>query len=78
MYKGSKVVAIIPQSGQQVSLFNPRTQKWSIHFKWSQDGTEIIGVTDIGCATINALKLNNELSVVTRRFWVLLGEFPPD
>jgi 5-methylcytosine-specific restriction endonuclease McrA len=77
MYKGSKIAAIDPVSHQQVPLYNPRFQKWSIHFKWSQDGTEIIGITDIGRTTIEALKLNNELSVAARRFWVLLGEFPP-
>jgi len=77
LYKGSKIKAIDPQSNKQVSLYNPRNQKRSDHFKWSKDGTEIVGVTPIGRATVIALRMNNELSVAARRFWVLLGEFPP-
>lgn len=77
MYKGSKVAFNDPESDRLVPLFNPRLQNWAEHFKWSNDGTEIIGITETGRATVEALKLNNELSVATRRFWVLLGEFPP-
>lgn len=78
MYKGAKVTANDPQSKQVVQLFNPRMQKWSEHFNWSQDGTKVLGITETGRTTVAALKLNNELAVATRRFWVLLGEFPPD
>lgn len=77
MYKGSKINGIDPEVNRLVPLFNPRHQHWSEHFKWSSDGTEIIGITETGRATVVALKLNNELSVATRRFWVLLGEFLP-
>lgn len=77
MYKGSKVAAHDPESKRLVPLYNPRLQNWVEHFKWSKDGTEIIGITETGRATVETLKLNNELSVATRRFWVLLGEFPP-
>ena len=77
MYKGLKVAGNDPESNRLVPLFNPRLQNWAGHFKWSKDATEIIGITETGRATVEALKLNNELSVTTRRFWVLLGEFPP-
>lgn len=77
MYKASKVEAIDPISEKIVPLFNPRKQLWSSHFQLSDDMTEISGTTAIGRATVNALKLNNELAVAARRYWVLLGEFPP-
>jgi hypothetical protein len=54
------------------SLFNPRTQAWSDHFQWSQDGAIIVGLTPVGRATVEALRLNNEIAVEVRRNWVLV------
>lgn len=42
------------------------------------DGTEVIGITPIGRVTVNALNLNEEIIVVTRRLWVSVGWFPPE
>jgi hypothetical protein len=61
-----------------VALFNPRTQVWSKHFRWSSDGTLILGLTSVGRVTIEALRLNNELAVEVRRNWVLGGWHPPE
>jgi len=61
-----------------VRLFNPRQQKWSEHFAWSEDGTEIQGLTPYGRATVVALKLNNPEIVVARRLWVSAGWWPPE
>ena len=30
---------------KKVQLFNPRKQDWDEHFRWSNDGTQIIGQT---------------------------------
>jgi hypothetical protein len=62
-YKWTQTEAIDPESGEFVSLFNPRIQTWQEHFTWSPDGTEIIGITACGRATILALRLNNNLAV---------------
>jgi 5-methylcytosine-specific restriction endonuclease McrA len=72
-YKGTQTDAIDPVTTQKVKLFNPRKQKWSEHFKWSQDGTQIVGVTGCGRATAIALQLNNIISVTVRQQWVLAG-----
>ncbi|MEA5469208.1 hypothetical protein VB714_10030 [Spirulina sp. 06S082] len=58
-------------------MFNSRQQRWSDHFQWSKDGTEIIGLTACGRATVAALQLNNSLAVVVRRNWVRAGWHPP-
>ncbi|HEY3227585.1 MAG TPA: hypothetical protein VGJ87_00105 [Roseiflexaceae bacterium] len=58
-------------------LFNPRAQRWDEHFAWSDDGTQILGLTAIGRATIVALQLNRPLLVSARRRWVLVGWHPP-
>ena len=77
-YKGSQVAGVDPFSGATVVLFNPRTQVWGEHFRWSPDGTQIVGLTPIGRATVEALQLNNELAVEVRRNWVLAGWHPPE
>ena len=33
-------------------LFDPRRQRWSEHFAWSDDGTRVIGRTPCGRATV--------------------------
>ena len=37
-YKGAQIAGSDPYSGETVALFNPRTQVWSEHFRWSRDG----------------------------------------
>jgi hypothetical protein len=76
-YKWTKTEGVDLQSGQVVSLFNPRQQKWSDHFAWSDDGAQIIGLTACGRATVVALNLNNALAVTVRKNWVIAGWHPP-
>lgn len=64
-------------TGVAVMLFNPRGQRWAEHFSWSNDGLEIIGQTPCGRATVRALKLNNEVVLTARRWWVSAGWHPP-
>lgn len=76
--KGAQTAGIDPVSGEMVALFNPRTQIWTEHFRWSADGTQIIGQTPIGRATVEALHLNNEIAVEVRRNWVRANWHPPE
>lgn len=66
-FKGDRIDAPDPQTGENVPLFNPRTQAWAEHFGWSEDGTEVIGRTDCDRATVEALRLNRELAILARR-----------
>ncbi len=77
-YKGVQTHAVDPETGERVPLFHPRAQRWDEHFAWSEDGTEIIGQTSVGRATVQALRLNNAYSVPSRRVWVAAGWHPPD
>jgi hypothetical protein len=76
-FKGVQTHATDSLTSEQVPLFNPRKQNWSKHFSWSEGGTEIIGLTPVGRATVDALKLNNSFIVVARRLWVSVGWWPP-
>jgi hypothetical protein len=75
--KGTLTRGADPDTGADVPLFNPRTQAWSEHFTWSPDGTEVIGTSPVGRATVRALQLNTPLRVETRRRWVDVGWHPP-
>lgn len=77
-YKGSRAQGIDPVSGEHVPLFNPRHQRWSEHFSWNEDGTEIVGLTPCGWATVNTLRMNNREVVGARSLWVQSGWWPPE
>ena len=76
-YKGTQLRARDPRTGRLVRLFNPCRQRWTRHFRWSEDGTEITGLTACGRATVEALKLNNELAKKARAIWRDAGIHPP-
>jgi hypothetical protein len=77
-YKGDLVSAVDPETGACVPLFNPRTQNWFAHFRWSEDGLRILGLTPSGRATVAALHLSDDPDALTvRGYWVLAGWHPP-
>jgi len=69
--------AVDPETGAEVSLFNPRTHAWQAHFTLSADHAHIIGITPIGRATVAALRFNNPEHVDARQLWVAGGWYPP-
>jgi hypothetical protein len=76
-HKYNKAKAPDPVSGEQVPLFHPRRHRWREHFAWSEDGTEVLGLTPTGRATVVALQLNREGLVNLRRLLFAAGEHPP-
>ncbi len=76
-YKQDFQTGIDPETNVEVALFNPRTQVWGHHFRWSEDGTQVIGLTPIGRATVQRLKMNREIVVSARQRWVQAGWHPP-
>lgn len=75
--KGVLTEGTDPQTGENVPLYNPRTQFWTDHFAWSADNTLVVGLTATGRATVAALALNSELRVCARVLWVEAGWHPP-
>jgi hypothetical protein len=76
-FKGARVRGRDFTTGKFVRLWNPRRQKWRDHFRWSEDGTEIIGLTPRGRATVSCLRLNRPELVAARSLWVQVGWWPP-
>ena len=77
-YKATRQTAIDPNTQEEVKLFHPQQQLWIDHFAWSEDATEIVGLTSVGRSTISALKMNRPQLTRVRKMWVKMAEHPPN
>jgi HNH endonuclease len=76
-HKGVRVRVPVPGTKRTVRLFNPRRDRWADHFRWIDGGERVEGITDVGRATVAALKLNLGVRVIARRRWISAGWHPP-
>lgn len=75
-YKGDATEGLDSVSQEITPLFNPRTDNWIDHFKWSSDTLSVIGKTPIGRVTVERLKLNRTTAINLRRVTIDLGHPP--
>ncbi|HVK04970.1 MAG TPA: HNH endonuclease signature motif containing protein [Armatimonadaceae bacterium] len=75
--KSALTEATDPATGQTAALFHPRRDLWSEHFAWTEDFTEVRGLTAAGRATVEALALNREGLRNLRTALHPLGVHPP-
>ena len=75
-YKGRRQTSIDPLTATEVALFNPRTQRWADHFGWSADLQEITGLTPVGRATVETLRMNRPAVTVFRTALSVVGLHP--
>lgn len=73
-YKGPNIAGIDPHSRVVSRLFDPRRDRWEQHFRWQS--TRVEGVTSIGRATIEVLRLNHPEMVLVREALREEGVFP--
>lgn len=76
-HKAIKTMADDPATHMPAQLYHPRQHRWRDHFTWSDDFTEIIGLTPTGRATVIALNLNRAGLVHLRRVLFTVEEHPP-
>ena len=76
-HKYTKTHATDPLTARRVPLFNPRRQRWSRHFAWSEDFMVIVGRTTTGRATVMSLHMNRPELLNVRRLLLAAGEHPP-
>ncbi|MEK7257241.1 MAG: HNH endonuclease [Bacteroidota bacterium] len=75
--KSDKTEGIDPVTNQTVRLFHPRKDKWQEHFTWSNNSLFIIGISPLGRATIEVLRMNRTPLVNLRGALFLAGIHPP-
>lgn len=72
--KWAHVTGVDPISGQDVPLFNPRTQRWEEHFQWAAEPPyPLLGRSAYGRATIVRLQMNHPNVVHIRRLLATVG-----
>lgn len=77
-FKSDHVQWIDEVTAQIVPLFNPRSQNWWEHFRWTSGGLRIIGTTPTGRATAALLHLGDDPdAILVRSYWVQAGWHPP-
>ena len=72
--KGEGIEAADPVTGKRLPLFNPRSERWTQHFRLR--GNRIEGVTPSGKATVAFLNLNSERRQQARAAWRATGLWP--
>jgi hypothetical protein len=77
-YKQVSTGGTDPRTGREVPLFNPRSDNWDEHFRWSPTAARVIGRTAVGRATVQALHLNRPSLVQSRQVWARHGLHPPE
>lgn len=75
--KFTSIQALDPISGEATPLFHPRLHVWREHFAWSDDFSQLVGISAIGRATITRLDLNRQGVVNLRRALARTGDHPP-
>ena len=65
-----------PVTGKIINIYNPRVDVWSDNFCWSEDFTNLVGLTAIGRATIEKLKLNRETLKEYRSVLISINKHP--
>jgi len=62
--KGPNLTTVSPDTGRIIELFNPRIHRWEEHF--ALVGAEIVGVSEIGRATVQLLDMNEPERIIVR------------
>jgi hypothetical protein len=74
--KWARKTATDPESGEEVPLFNPRTQSWAEHFRWAVE--IMVPLTATGRATVAALAINRPLILAIRQEEAARKRHPPE
>lgn len=70
--KGSSIAAYQEFSEALIRLYNPRRDRWVLHFKMHESG-RVVARTEIGLGTIKVLNLNDLQRVEVRRVLLARG-----
>ncbi len=76
LFKSDALVAVDRESGESIPLFHPRRDDWESHFRFDLQQGIIVGLTPVGRATADLLRLNADFQASARKQWLLLGLLP--
>lgn len=70
--KANKTLGVDPTTQESVTLFHPLKDTWDDHFALQPDGT-CLGLSSVGRATVDALRMNDPLPRVARAMQIAAG-----
>jgi uncharacterized protein (TIGR02646 family) len=70
--KSNKTRGVDPETTHPVDLFDPLAEDWDKHFRLNDDGT-IVGISEVGRATVVALAMNELWPRAARSLQVSAG-----
>jgi len=73
LYKSDAVAVFDVETQSTVRLFHPRLNNWSEHFTINGEAGKIDGLTGVGRATIERLRMNSASQIAARKQWLKLG-----
>jgi hypothetical protein len=73
-YKGPNIAGFDPATSLLSRIFHPRIDRWEDHFKWHL--YRVQGITAMGRATIEVLRLNHPEMILVREVLSDEGVFP--
>lgn len=76
LFKSGYVTGHDEVTQTEVRLFHPRLDRWEEHFQIEPELGVIRGLTDVGRATVQRLRMNLRVSLIARLQWMRLGIFP--
>jgi len=65
-----------PVTKEKVRLFHPRWDIWAENFRVVKETAMIEGLTPVGRATVERLRMNMPFQLSARSQWIKLGIFP--
>lgn len=77
LIKQKRIAGIDPDTGEMAAFYHPNQQRWSDHFAWQERGRILIGLTTIGRATVDGVRLNRFILMQARERWIKAGWHPP-
>jgi hypothetical protein len=75
-HKGSDIASIAPGSSKVTRLYNPRTDRWSDHFRLHPHDLTMHAKTDVGAVPLQLLQLNHSDRLVERESLREIGGYP--
>lgn len=76
-HKFTRTRGIDPVTEQSAALFHPRQHLWREHFAWMPDARRLIGLSPVGRATAEMLRLNRPGLMGLRKALIAIGIHPP-
>ncbi len=74
--KGTHISGIETASSLEIRFFHPRADVWSEHFEIDSNSARIMGISSVGCVTVECLEMNSTSQIAARQIWICLGLFP--